>query len=271
MTLLAWIGAFAIGLSLGLLGSGGSILTVPVLAYVVGEPEKMAIAESLAIVGAIAAISLVPYARKRLVSWSTVLLFSLPGMMGSYVGALGGKLVSGHVQITAFSVIMILAALLMLRAPMPGRDARAPTETSTSLDAPVPSRVASFFAGAIIGLQGFAIGIATGFLGVGGGFLIVPALVLLVGLPMHLAIGTSLATIALNSATGFYKHAQLLTSVHVGVHWPIVASFIACGVLGSVLGSAICHRLPQRRLRTLFAWMVLALGTYLLWRSAGLR
>src|SRR5262245_12326728 len=117
MTLLAWLGALAIGLTLGLLGAGGSILTVPVLVYLVGEPAKAAVAESLAIVGAIAAVGALPYARKRLVSWPTVLLFSAPGMMGSYVGAVAGKFVSGAVQLTAFSVLMLVAALLMMRPP----------------------------------------------------------------------------------------------------------------------------------------------------------
>src|SRR5215831_6889698 len=117
MTLLAWVGALGIGLTLGLLGAGGSILTVPVLVYLVGEPAKAAVAESLAIVGAIAAVGALPYARKRLVSWPTVLLFSGPGMMGSYVGAAAGKFVSGTVQLTAFSALMLVAALFMIRPP----------------------------------------------------------------------------------------------------------------------------------------------------------
>src|SRR5689334_14661049 len=107
MTPLAWLGALAIGLTLGLLGAGGSILTVPVLVYLVGEPPKAAVAASLAIVGTIAAIGAIPYARKGLVSWHTVLLFSLPGMMGSYVGALAGKHVSGEIQLTAFEALML--------------------------------------------------------------------------------------------------------------------------------------------------------------------
>jgi uncharacterized protein len=278
MTFVSWLGALGIGLTLGLLGAGGSILTVPVLVYLVGEPPKAAVAESLAIVGAIAAVGAVPYARKGLVAWHTVLLFSVPGMMGSYVGAVAGKYVSGQVQLTAFSGLMLLAALLMMRPPKgisPGSasnassapaaarasaPARATTKTSKS-------NVSAFLSGTVIGAEGFVIGIATGFVGVGGGFLIVPALVLLVGLPMHLAIGTSLATIALNSGIGFYKSAQLLPALHLRLNGVVIATFVVIGVAGSLIGSAICHRLPQQRLRRLFAWFVLALGAFLLWRN----
>jgi uncharacterized protein len=271
MTLLAWLGALGIGLTLGLLGAGGSILTVPVLVYVVGEPPKTAVAESLAIVGAIAAVGALPYARKGLVSWPTVLLFGLPGMMGSYVGAVAGKYVTGHVQITAFSGVMLVASLLMMRSS--GRNGTrtrtvvAASDTEGSQTRKRTSAAGAFAGGMLLGVQGFAIGVATGFLGVGGGFLIVPALVLLVGLPMHLAIGTSLATIALNSAIGFYKSSQVLPLLQLHINGTVIVSFVAIGVAGSLIGGAICHRLPQQRLRRLFAWFVLAMGAYLLWRN----
>ncbi len=115
MTPLALLGALAIGLTLGLLGSGGSILTVPVLVYIVGVPEKAAIAESLAIVGLIAGGGVIPFVFKRLVSWSTVMLFSLPGMVGAYMGALAATRISARVQLILFAVLMLSAAGLMLR------------------------------------------------------------------------------------------------------------------------------------------------------------
>ncbi len=265
MTLLAWLGALAIGLTLGLLGAGGSILTVPVLVYLVGEPAKAAVAESLAIVGAIAAVGALPYARKRLVAWPTVLLFSVPGMMGSYAGAAAGKFVTGTVQLTAFSGLMLVAALSMMRPPASSAAQPRPSAPGTATRS--KTRTAAFVDGLVIGVEGFAIGIATGFMGVGGGFLIVPALVLLVGLPMHLAIGTSLATIALNSGIGFYKAAQMLPLLQLRLNGLVIVSFIGIGVTGSLIGGAICHRLPQQRLRRLFAWFVLVMGAYLLWRN----
>jgi len=201
-------------------------------------------------------------------------------MMGSYVGALAGKFVSGNVQITAFSGLMVLAGILMMRRPSKQKaPADCPPDAAVDIGAGVSaaagavsqtqgqSPIAALVEGLIVGVEGFVIGMATGFLGVGGGFLIVPALVLLVGLPMHLAIGTSLATIALNSAAGFYKSAQLLPSLHLHLNWPVIASFVTVGIAGSLTGSAICHRLPQQRLRRLFAWVVLAMGLYLLWRN----
>src|SRR5689334_10333163 len=257
MTPLAWLGALGIGLTLGLLGAGGSILTVPVLVYVVGEAPKAAVAESLAIVGVIAAIGALPYARKGLVAWTTVLLFGVPGMMGSYVGAVAGKYVSGHIQLIAFSVLMLFASLLMMRPPHAGAASK-PVKVKRKAPAQ------AFAEGMLIGVEGFAIGVLTGFMGVGGGFLIVPALVLLVGLPMHLAIGTSLATIALNSMIGFYKSSQMLPLLQLKTNGTVIVSFVAIGVAGSLIGGAICHRLPQQRLRRLFAWFVLAMGAYLL-------
>jgi uncharacterized membrane protein YfcA len=262
MTPLAWLGALGIGLTLGLLGAGGSILTVPVLVYVVGEAPKAAVAESLAIVGTIAAIGAMPYARKGLVAWSTVLLFGVPGMMGSYVGAVAGKYVSGHVQLTAFSALMLLASLLMMRPPH-----RTPATVAASKPMKRKPPAQAFADGMLIGVEGFGIGVLTGFMGVGGGFLIVPALVLLVGLPMHLAIGTSLATIALNSMIGFYKSSQMLPLLQLKANGSIIVAFAVVGVAGSLIGSAICHRLPQQRLRRLFAWFVLVMGAWLLWRN----
>jgi len=264
MTLLAWLGALGIGLTLGLLGAGGSILTVPVLVYVVGEAPKAAVAESLAIVGVIAAIGALPYARKGLVAWTTVLLFGVPGMMGSYVGAVAGKYVSGHIQLIAFSVLMLFASLLMMRPPHAASKAGAASKP-VKVKRKAPAQ--AFAEGMLIGAEGFGIGVLTGFVGVGGGFLIVPALVLLVGLPMHLAIGTSLATIALNSMIGFYKSSQMLPLLQLKANGNIILAFAVVGVAGSLIGSAICHRLPQQRLRRLFAWFVLVMGAWLLWRN----
>jgi uncharacterized membrane protein YfcA len=155
----AWLGAMAIGVSLGLLGSGGSILTVPVLVYLIGQDEKLAIAGSLAIVGAIALAGSLPYLKKKLVDWRTVVLFGIPGMAGTYIGAWLATWVSGLVQLALFAVVMLLASWQMLKPVVLDDTPHEPREVWK------------------IGLDGLLVGVLTGLVGVGGGFLIVPALV----------------------------------------------------------------------------------------------
>ncbi len=248
---LAWLGGVLIGVTLGLLGSGGSILTVPILVYLVGEPQKTAIVESLVIVGLIAAGGVVPYARKGLVAWHTVVAYAAPGMMGSYAGAWLAHFVSATVQLTAFGVLMLMAAALMLKPP---------TLTPADPPRPVPWQVAA---------QGLTIGLLTGFLGVGGGFLIVPCLVLVAGLPMHVAVGTSLATIAFNSAAGFTKSVQVLHSLGGRIHWPVVTLFTALGLAGMLAGSALAGRLEHSQLKRGFGLFLVVTACYILWRTLG--
>jgi len=240
---LALLGALLIGLSLGLLGSGGSILTVPVLVYLLGEPPKQAIAESLLIVGGIALLGAIPYALRGLVSWRNVLFFGLPGMAGTYLGAWLSQFVSGQVQLLTFALVMLLAAYFMAR-PAPLR----PTQKRQAWK---------------IVLEGTAVGALTGFVGVGGGFLIVPALVLLGGLPMHLAVGTSLLIIALKSLAGFYKYLHLLPALGLSVNFANAGLFVLVGTLGGLLGGRLAVRLPQESLKRGFALFLVVMGVYI--------
>jgi len=248
---MAWLGALAIGLSLGMLGSGGSILTVPVLIFLVGESEKVAIAESLAIVGGIAMVGSLPFAFRRLVAWRSVVFFGIPGMAGAYLGAALSRYVSGAFQLTFFAIIMLVAAVLMFRPPA----------------VPRASAEASQRASWKIGIDGLLVGMLTGFVGVGGGFLIVPALVLLGGLPMHLAVGTSLTIIALKSFTGFAKYLDVLASIGLAVNWPLIAMFTLIGAFGTLLGNWLGGRLPQQRLREVFAAFLVVMGAFVLYTS----
>jgi uncharacterized membrane protein YfcA len=249
MSLLAWLGAMSIGVSLGLLGSGGSILTVPVLVYLIGQDEKLAIAGSLAIVGAIAAAGSLPYLRKKLIDWRTVLLFGVPGMAGTYLGAWLATWVSGLVQLALFAVVMLIASWQMLK-PVALDDA--PHE---------PREVWK------IVLDGLLVGILTGLVGVGGGFLIVPALVLLGGLTMHRAVATSLVIIALKSFTGFWKYLDVLDQQGLSLDWNIIAIVTALGVVGSLIGSRIAGRVDQRKLRKVFGIFLIVMGIYILVRT----
>lgn len=248
---MAWLGALAIGLSLGLLGSGGSILTVPVLIFLVGESEKVAIAESLAIVGGIAITGALPFALRRLVDWRSVAFFGVPGMVGAYLGAALSRYVSGAFQLAFFALIMLVAAGLMFRAPVLPRASAGGRQRARWK----------------IGIEGLLVGVLTGFVGVGGGFLIVPALVLLGGLPMHFAVGTSLVIIALKSFTGFAKYLDVLASIGLTVDWQLIGMFVTVGAVGTILGNWIGGRVPQQRLREVFAVFLVVMGAFVLYTS----
>lgn len=247
--ILAWPGAIAIGVSLGLLGSGGSILTVPVLVYLLGQDEKVAIAGSLFIVGSIALIGSLQYLRARLVDWRSVVVFGLPGMLGTYLGAWAAAYVSGLVQLTLFAVVMLLASAMMLR---PVDLERAPA---------APRAVWK------IAVDGLVVGVITGLVGVGGGFLIVPALVLLGGLSMHRAVATSLLIIALKSFSGFVKYIDVLAGQSLSLDWKILGIVTGLGIVGSLLGGQIAGRVPQDSLKRGFAYFLIVMGLYILARS----
>lgn len=251
MSMTAWLGALTIGLILGLLGSGGSIITVPVLLYVVHQPDKIAIAGSLAIVGGIAFVGGVIAAIKRRVHARSVVLFGVPGIAGTYGGAWLASFVSGATQLVVFAVVMVLAAWFMLRR----RAAETPAWTGHTNSA------------LSLGTQGGAVGVLTGFVGVGGGFLIVPALVLLGGLPMPVAVGTSLCIIALNSVAGFWKYRQVLGDAGMRLDWFVIGSFIIVGAIGSLGGSLISGRIPQAQLQRAFALFLTVMGVFILWQN----
>ena len=245
--ILVSLGALVIGLSLGLLGSGGSILTVPVLVYLVQEPQKLAIAESLAIVGGISLMGALPYARKKWIHWKSVLWFGIPGVAGTYLGAYFSQWLSGAMQLLLFALIMLTAAYTMWRTKNPSA---AQNEHHPYWQ---------------IVLEGLAVGIITGLVGVGGGFLIIPALVLLGGLSMRLAVGTSLLIIAMKSFVGFLKYVDVLGDYQV--HWGLIGLFVGLGTVGSFAGSFLSEKLPQQLLRKLFAVVLVALGIFILYQN----
>ena len=246
---LALPGALFVGFSLGMFGSGGSILTVPILVYVLGQDEKVAIAGSLAIVGLVALFGSAPYVRDRLVSWRTVLTFGVPGIIGTYFGAWSAAFVSGTVQMITFAVVMLLASGLMLRPPAISEKAGKPRALHK------------------ITLDGLAVGALTGFVGVGGGFLIVPTLVLLGGLTMHQAAATSLVIIALKSLAGFTKYLDILETQNLELNVPVIATFAVAGIVGSLGGNALACRLPQEKLRIGFGYFLIVMAAFILFHS----
>lgn len=233
--------AAGVGISLGLLGGGGSILAVPLLVYVAGLPAKQAIATSLLVVGATAAVGLVPHARAGRVRWRTGLIFGLAGMAGAYAGGRVAGHIPDGVLLTGFAVMMLATATAMIRS----RRSEPPAGRQPSLPRTV--------------VVGAVIGVIAGLIGAGGGFLIVPALTLLGGLTMPEAIGTSLLAIAMQSAAGLAGH---LSTVHIP--WPLATAVTAAAIAGSLLGGRLAGRIPAPVLRRAFGWFVVAMGLLVL-------
>ena len=243
MTALAIGLAVFVGIALGLLGGGGSILTVPLLAYVAGMDAKAAIATSLLVVGVTSAIGAVSHARAGRVQWRTGLIFGAAGMAGAYAGGLLARFIPGTVLLIGFALMMIATAVAMLR----GRKNVAPTEGTARL--PVPKIIA----------EGLVVGLVTGLVGAGGGFLVVPALALLGGLPMPIAVGTSLIVIAMKSFAGL---AGYLTSVTI--NWPLALAVTAAAVAGALIGARLTSKIDPDALRKAFGWFVLAMSSVIL-------
>jgi uncharacterized protein len=246
MALLALPFGLAIGLSLGLVGGGGSILAVPVLVYVLGEPVKAATTESLLIVGATALLGSLDHARAGSVRWRIALSFGLPGALGSLGGTVLNRHIGSRSLLLAFAVLLLVAAAGMVR----GRGEPARPETPP------------FGAGLWLRIVpvGLATGVLTGFFGVGGGFVIVPALTLLLALPIRAAVGTSLVVIGITSAAALAAH---LVSSGVHVDWLVAAVFTAAAVAGAVAGSRAGRRVPVHRLARGFAVLVVGVAVFL--------
>lgn len=231
----AMILATFVGLSLGTLGSGGSIITIPILVYVAGVSADNAVGMSLVIVGLTSLLGALLHLRHGNIALKPSLLFAATGMAGSYLGSFGTHLVSQRTLMLLFAGIMLIVGFRMWQVRSTPQCGKFNAVRCLSI--------------------GFAVGALTGFLGIGGGFLIVPALVLFAGLDSRVAAGTSLAVIALNSTTGIIGH---LRFAHLD--WTLVAGFLTFAMAGMVLGATLASRLAEYRLRRLFATTVFVLG-----------
>ncbi|WP_434388064.1 sulfite exporter TauE/SafE family protein [Melittangium boletus] len=248
MSLLGLPLAVLIGLSLGLLGGGGSILTVPLLVYVLGVEPKQAIALGLATVGATSLVGAWGHWREGNLQPRAALLFGGLAMGGSFAGARLSVWLTGAQQLLLFATVMWVAAVFLSRKARRAAPARAP----------VPHRAPRVLvAGAAL-----AVGALTGLVGVGGGFLIVPALVLLVGLPMKRAVGTSLLVIAMNSLVGFAGHLG-----HVEVPWARLGAFSALAIVGILAGTRLSRSVSQAALQRAFAGLLVVMGTWMLYQN----
>jgi uncharacterized membrane protein YfcA len=246
MYVIAILFSLLIGVSLGLLGGGGSILTTPILIYALDVEPKAAIATSLLVVGITSAAALIPHARAGNVEWRTGLIFGAAGMVGAGAGGWLAGFIPSSILLLFFAGMMLATAFAMFRGKKeaPAEAARQPIK--------VPKVIA----------EGLVVGVVTGLVGAGGGFLVVPALTLLGGVPMRKAIGTSLLVIALKSGAGFAGHAS-----HVSIDWQLAGVVAIAAVLGSVVGARLTAMIQPETLRRGFAGFVVVMAGFVLYQQ----
>jgi uncharacterized membrane protein YfcA len=242
--------ALAVGVVLGLLGGGGSILAVPIFLYVFHVPPKSAIAMSLVVVGMSALVGFLTHWRQGTVNIRIGAIFGALAMTGAFAGARLARFVPASVQLTLFAVFALTAAVMMLRDSL---RVASPALTTTS------QQVHGFSVG--LGAQAVGVGLLTALIGAGGGFLIVPALVLMANLPVKEAVGSSLLIIAMNATSGVAGYLG-----QIAFDWPLVGWFTGLASLGAIVGTRLVRRLPAARIKQAFAIMILVLGTYLVIR-----
>lgn len=237
--------AVVIGLSLGLLGGGGSILTVPILLYVLGMPAHEAIATSLFVVGTTSIAASIHHARVGNVRYGVGALFGAASMVGAYGAGRAAKMIPPTVLLLLFGGMMLVTAVAMMRGRKEAHGGKASAKEHIPLH--------------WVLLEGLAVGAFTGLVGAGGGFLVVPALVLLGKLPMREAVGTSLMVIAMKSFAGFAGYLST-----VPIDWTITLLVSGAAVAGSFGGAALAGRIDQNLLRKGFAWFVVVMGVFIL-------
>lgn len=259
MIAIAAVLALFIGLALGLLGGGGSILTLPILRYVLGMEAHDAIAVSLLVVGTTSTAAMIPHARRGRVRWRTGIVFGLAGMVGAFGAGRVAHYIPSSVLLGLFGVMMMVTALAMMRgrktSPASGSG---PTSAPPTAAPPTGANQEDLPIAKVVG-EGLVVGAVTGLVGAGGGFLVVPALVLLGGLSMDVAVGTSLVVIAMKSFAGFAGYLG-----HAHIDWTIAGVVSASAVVGSLGGGALASKVSPEGLRKGFAWFVVAMAFFIL-------
>ncbi len=261
MIWLAYPAAIIMGVLLGLLGGGGSVLTFPILVYLVGMSSVEATTYSLFIVGFAALSGSFSYIRKGLVHWRSVMLFGIPSIVSIYfsrkiifpalpvnIPIFGYPVHKDTLVLIVFAIFMLLAAWSMIRRP----------KNADVSDAEKNANAEQKYLLLII--EGFAIGMIVGMIGAGGGFLIIPALVILAGLPMKMAVGTSLMLIFINSTIGFLGDMQN----HIQIDWKFMLIFTAFAFAGIIIGTLFSKKITGEQLRPFFGWFILVMGLFII-------
>lgn len=258
IVLIGFAAAILIGVSLGLIGGGGSILTVPVLVYILGVDPVLATAYSLFVVGSTSLVGAGTYMKKGLVDYKTAVVFAIPSFIAVFltrkylVPALPDPLFSlGETAITKNIGIMVFFAIIMLAASY------SMIKEKKNKDSDENEKVKFNFP--LIAIEGSIVGVITGIVGAGGGFLIIPALVLLARLPMKMAVGTSLLIIAAKSLIGFLGDLSTQT-----IDWKMLLVFTGLSIVGIFIGSSLSKKINEKVLKKGFGWFVLIMGIYII-------
>lgn len=259
MCITGYFASILIGISLGLIGGGGSVLTVPVLVYLFRIDAVLATTYSLFIVGTTSAVGSVSYISKKLVDVPVIVFFGIPSIavvlltrtwlvpaIPTKILHLGLFTLSRDILLLLlFAVLMIFASYSMIRSKQHIAD-----NINKGINRP------------LVVLQGMFTGFITGLIGAGGGFLIIPALVNLMKMPMKMAIGTSLVIIAINSLTGFFFSPE-----HNAINWPFLFGIAVIAVFGILIGSYISTKMDGKKLKPAFGWFILVMGIYILMKE----
>ena len=258
IVIIGFAAAILIGISLGLIGGGGSILTVPVLVYILGVDPVLATAYSLFVVGSTSLVGAGTYMKKGLVNYKTALVFAIPSFIAVFLTrkflvpalpdplfTVGEAIITKNIGIMVFFALIMLAASFSMIRGKKGGDAADEEEVKFNFP--------------MIALEGSVVGVITGIVGAGGGFLIIPALVILAKLPMKMAVGTSLLIIAAKSLIGFLGDLSSQT-----IDWQMLLIFTSLSIVGIFIGSALSKKINEKILKTGFGWFVLVMGIYII-------
>ena len=238
-----------IGVLLGLLGGGGSILAVPALVYILGLGIGQAIPMSLIVIGVASIFGAVPKVLAHQVQWRLAAIFAAVGIPATFLGTAIGRHLPEAVLLTGFALVMVMAGIRMLQDNGDTGTACTVGDAGINWRRCAPRSIPA----------GFLVGLLTGLFGVGGGFLIIPVLVLMLGVEMPIAIGTSLLIIVANSAAGVVSHLGA-----PGIDWPITTAFVGTAIVGSLIAGHIGTKLDFHRLQRWFAYLVFAVAAYVL-------
>lgn len=238
-----------IGVLLGLLGGGGSILAVPVLVYALGLDVGQAIPVSLIVIAVASAVGALPKVRANQVQWRLAGIFAAAGIPAAFVGTAVGKHLPPYAIMLGFAVVMIVAGIRMLRDNGDTGTACKAGNEGINWRRCAPRSIPA----------GFVVGFLTGLFGVGGGFLIIPALVLMLGVEMPIAVGTSLLIITANSAAGVFSHLH-----GAQINWDITVAFVGTAIVGSLIAGHLGSKINTSRLQHWFAYLVFAVAAYVL-------